>query len=193
MQIRNFIKRSLLVVLLSFTFFAKDCHFGCSTAPKPEDRLSYNTFSLGFPLPYFDLNIFGKESVAANGGMFQILFPYPIHLVIPINILFVIGIFLLFSRFEYKEEFKAKILSRSIFATVFFLDVFVFINYYPDFLVGIAYWVYIFPMLGVAYLLDSNTDNALLIAIASRIYFVFLIAMVYFICIKIMKYREGEK
>lgn len=193
MQNRNFIKRSLLVVLLSFTFFAKDCHFGCSNAAKPEDRLSYNTFSFGFPLPYFDLNIFGKESVAANGGMFQFLFPYPIHFVVPINILFMIGIFWLFARFEKMDESRARILGRSIFFIAFFLDIFVFINYFPGLLVGIAYWIYIFPLLGIAYLLDSNTDNTLLIAAASRIYFAFLIAMVYFVSMKITKYREREK
>jgi hypothetical protein len=192
MQARNIIKRSFLVLLLSFTFFAKDCHFGCSTASKPEDRLSYNKFSSGFPLPYFDLNIYGRESIEANGGLFQVLPIYPALLSIPINLLSMLGIFWLFTRFEKLNSIKAKILGRILFSLILIFDAFVFISYYPDILVGIAYWIYIFPMLGIAYIFDSNTGNTLLIATASRIYFVFLIAISYFVSLRIIEYRRSK-
>ncbi|MBN1532987.1 MAG: hypothetical protein JXA20_10020 [Spirochaetes bacterium] len=180
-------KFAVILLLLSSTFFFKQCQ-GCvrydaSHRLDPPRQVMY-TFSSGFPLPCYDLNIVLLQDMTYH---YAVSFPYKTALSIAADLLFVIIAFAAVRLYFDRRIGSINILFNCILIALVLFNASVLIVYFPDFLKSGLFYLFLVPADLINRFLRLFIANPGDFAVASRIYLVIVSLLFYTIALLIKR------
>jgi len=198
----QFRKHVILLLILSCTFFFKECNCKFNLFNDENMQVSENknfqsnqksdltdiTLSSGFPAPLFDLKIMitSKENFFKSEN-YVLTLSYKLWLSIMLNFIFIVLVLYTFKRFKiYENRNKYKTYFNILIINIIFCNLFLLLNLNSDLIMGVQIIYNFFAILisGILTKLDISYNNYNVI---SRIGFILNFFVFYFVSFFIMK------